>query len=67
MLKGVSEGRMMRYPIARHEPLKAELEAFATAVAEDKPAPVSGADGLAALRLALALVQSGESQQIVSV
>lgn len=67
LLKGVSEGRMVRYPIARYEPLKAELEAFATAVAEDKPAPVSGADGLAALRLALALVQSGESQQIVRV
>lgn len=67
MLKGVSEGRMVRYPIARYEPLKAELEAFATAVAEDKLVPVSGADGLAALRLALALVQSGESQQIVSV
>ncbi|OQA21149.1 MAG: putative oxidoreductase YcjS [Chloroflexi bacterium ADurb.Bin360] len=67
LLKGVSEGRMVRYPIARHEPLKAELEAFAAAVAEDQPVPVSGADGLAALRLALALVQSGESQQIVSV
>ena len=67
LLKGVSEGRMVRYPIARHEPLKAELEAFAAAVAEDKPVPVSGADGLAALRLALALVQSGKSQQIVSV
>jgi predicted dehydrogenase len=65
LLKGVSEGRMVRYPIARYEPLKAELEAFATAVAEDKPVPVSGADGLAALRLALALVQSGQSQQLV--
>ncbi|MDX9955432.1 MAG: Gfo/Idh/MocA family oxidoreductase [Anaerolineae bacterium] len=65
LLKGVSEGRMVRYPIARYEPLKAELEAFATAVAEDKPVPVSGADGLAALRLALALVQSGQSQQLM--
>ena len=67
LLKGVSEGRMVRYPIARYEPLKVELEAFAAAVAEDSPVPVSGADGLAALRLALALVQSGKSQQIVSV
>lgn len=67
LLKGVSEGRMVRYPIARYEPLKAELEAFANAVLEDKPVPVSGADGLAALRLALALVKSGESQQLICV
>ncbi len=67
LLKGVSEGRMMRYPIARYEPLKAELEAFANAVLEGKPAPVSGADGLAALRLALALVESGKMQQIVRI
>lgn len=67
LLKGVSEGRMVRYPIARYEPLKAELEAFAQAVAEDTPVPVRGEDGLAALRLALALVESGLNHQIVEV
>jgi len=67
LLKGVSEGRMVRFPIARYEPLKAELEAFATAVIEDQPAPVSGEDGVAALRLALALVESGETRQVVHV
>lgn len=67
LLKGVSEGRMVRYPIARYEPLRAELEAFAEAVLEDGAVPVSGEDGLAALRLALALVESGNTQDIVRV
>lgn len=67
LLKGVSEGRMVRYPIARYEPLKAELEAFATAVLENKPVPVNGQDGLAALRLAIALVESGRTHRIIEV
>ncbi len=66
MLKGVSEGKMVRYPIQRYEPLKAELEAFAEAVLNDTPAPVSGEDGLAALQLALALVESGKTHQVVN-
>ena len=67
LLKGVSEGRMVRYPIARYEPLKAELEAFANAVLEDKPSPVSGEDGVVALRLALALREAGRRNEIVRV
>jgi predicted dehydrogenase len=60
LLRGVSEGRMIRYPIGKYEPLKAELEAFVQAVVEDSPVPVNGEDGLAALRLARAMVQSGK-------
>ncbi|HQE92305.1 MAG TPA: Gfo/Idh/MocA family oxidoreductase [Anaerolineae bacterium] len=67
ILKGVSEGRMVRYPIQRYEPLRAELEAFVTAVLNDTPLPVSGADGLAALRLALAIVESGRTHQVLEV
>jgi predicted dehydrogenase len=67
VLKGVSEGRMVRYPLQRYEPLKAELEAFAEAVLDDEPVPVSGEDGLQALRLALALVESGETHRIVRI
>jgi predicted dehydrogenase len=58
---------MVRYPIRRYEPLRAELEAFAGAVLDRTPAPVTGADGLAALKLALALVTSGQTHQIVAV
>ncbi len=64
-LKGVSEGSMTRYALQRFEPLKAELQGFLKAVQEDGPVPVSGEDGLAALRLALALVESGETHQVV--
>lgn len=67
MLKGVSEGKMIRYPLQRYEPLRAELAAFADAVVAGTPTPVSGADGLAALRLALALVESSQLQQIIKI
>jgi UDP-N-acetylglucosamine 3-dehydrogenase len=66
-LKGVSEGSMIRFALQRYEPLKAELQAFLRSVREDTPVPVSGADGLQALRLALALVESGRTHQVVEV
>jgi UDP-N-acetylglucosamine 3-dehydrogenase len=66
-IKGVSEGSMTRFALQRYEPLKAELQAFLHAIQEGGPMPVSGEDGLAALRLALALVESGQTHRIVSV
>jgi predicted dehydrogenase len=66
-IKGVSEGEMVRYPLRRYEPLRAELEAFVDAVVHGKPVPVSGADGLEALRLAQALIESGQKKQVVRV
>ena len=56
---------MIRYPVARREPLRNELEAFATAVRDDLPVPVSAEDGLAALDLAQALVRSGQTGLVV--
>jgi len=66
-LKGVSEGKMIRFAFQRYEPLKAELQAFLRAVQDGTPVPVSGEDGLAALRLALALVESGKTHQVIEV
>ena len=66
-IKGVSEGQMIRYAVKRQEPLQAELQAFAQAVQTGTPVPVSGEDGLAALRLALALVESGQTHQVIEV
>jgi predicted dehydrogenase len=64
-LKGVSEGSMIRYAIQRFEPLKAELQAFLKALQDGKPVPVSGEDGLAALRISLALVESGQTHKVI--
>ena len=67
VLKGVSEGSMVRYSLQRYEPLKAELQAFLKAVRGEAPVAVTGEDGLKALRLALALVESGLKHQVVEV
>ena len=66
MLRGVSEGPMVMYAIHKREPLLAEMEAFAKAVQGDEASGiVSGADGREALRLALALVESGTEGKVV--
>jgi UDP-N-acetylglucosamine 3-dehydrogenase len=65
-IKGVSEGSMTRFALQRYEPLKAELQAFLRAIQSSSSMPVSGEDGLAALRLALALVESGQNHHIIS-
>jgi len=66
-IRGVSEGSMTRFPIKRQEPLKAELTAFIDAVREGHKVPVSGQDGLEALRISMALVESGKTHQVVEV
>lgn len=66
-IRGVSEGKMIRYDLKRQEPLKAELQAFLDAVRTGNPVPTSGEDGLKALRLALALVESGETHRVIEV
>lgn len=64
-LKGVTEGSMTRFAIPRFEPLKAELQAFLKAIQDGTPVPVSGEDGLAALKISLALVESGENHRVI--
>lgn len=59
LLKGVSEGRMIRFPVRKAEPLKAELRAFARCIVEDSAVPVPAEEGVDALRAALAMVRSG--------
>lgn len=66
-LRGVSEGCMTRFGVQRYEPLKAELKAFLNSIQKNEPPPVSGEDGLEALRLALALVESGHTNRVIQV
>lgn len=65
ILRGVSEGAMTRYPVSREEPLKRELEAFAAAIRGEDAEIVTGKDGLAALRLAHAILSSGTETRLV--
>jgi UDP-N-acetylglucosamine 3-dehydrogenase len=66
MLRGVSEGRMIRHVVAKREPLRAELETFVSSIRGETPVPVSGEDGLKALQVAQAIVRSGQSNQAVT-
>ncbi len=66
-IRGVSEGKMIRYAMKRQEPLKAEIQAFLDAVQNDTDVPITGEDGLKALRLSLALVESGIKHQVIEV
>ncbi len=59
VLRGVSEGQMVRFAIAKKEPLRAEQEAFLAAVRGERTVAVSGEDGLKALEIAQAIVRSG--------
>jgi predicted dehydrogenase len=66
-IASVTEGPMTRYPIAYQEPLRLELEAFRDALLAGGPAPVSAGDGIAALAVSEALVQSARDHLPVAV
>jgi UDP-N-acetylglucosamine 3-dehydrogenase len=65
LLRGVHEGRMIRYHVDKKEPLRSEQESFLAAVCDDAPLVVKGEDGLRALELAEAIVTSGKENKIV--
>ncbi|MDD5466619.1 MAG: Gfo/Idh/MocA family oxidoreductase [Anaerolineales bacterium] len=65
IFKGVREGEMIRFVVNRKEPLRAEQEAFLAAVGGEIQNPVPGEDGLIALRLAQAMINSSELHQAV--
>jgi predicted dehydrogenase len=66
VLRGVSEGRMIRHVVTKKEPLRAEQEAFLAAVRGEAPVGVTGQDGLKALELAQAVVSSGLEHRAIS-
>jgi UDP-N-acetylglucosamine 3-dehydrogenase len=65
MLKGVGEGNMIKLRIGKKEPLQAELEAFVRSAEQGGEPPVTGEDGLRALSLAQAMVESGREHRTV--
>ena len=61
-MRGVSEGDMVRYALARREPLRLELEAFRDLVLGDAAAPVVALQaGLQAVQAAEAVLRSARS------
>lgn len=64
-VSGVNPGRMERFHIDRKEPLKMELRAFIDSILNDRNVPVTGEDGLEALKIALLVQQSGLTQTII--
>ncbi len=64
VLTGVSEGEMIRYPIASQEPLRVELESFVRACSGKSAIEVTGEDGLMALYMAQLLRKAGQENQI---
>jgi UDP-N-acetylglucosamine 3-dehydrogenase len=62
-MRGPGEGDMVRYALARREPLRVEWEAFIGALRTGEPPPVSGLDGLAALSTARAIQAAGSTHE----
>lgn len=66
VLRGVTEGPVVKLAVENREPLRNELEAFVAAINGEGSRIVTGEDGLEALRIALALIESGRTNQAVS-
>jgi UDP-N-acetylglucosamine 3-dehydrogenase len=65
-IRGGTAGAVIRFPLQRVEPLKAELDAFTDCVLDDLPEPVSAADGCRALAAALAVRDSAAHSRRVT-
>jgi UDP-N-acetylglucosamine 3-dehydrogenase len=64
-LRTVSEGSVIRFPVAQSEPLRLELESFLRAVRQGTPVEVDGEAGLRALHLALVLITSASESRAI--
>lgn len=65
VLRGVGEGNFTGFKVNRVEPLRAEVEDFIKAVKTGSDPKVTGEDAMQALRLAEAMVRSGQVGQPV--
>jgi UDP-N-acetylglucosamine 3-dehydrogenase len=64
VLRGVSEGRMIRFVVNKREPLRVEHEHFLAAVSGETEIQVTGEDGLRALEVAHALIAAAEDHRV---
>jgi UDP-N-acetylglucosamine 3-dehydrogenase len=61
LIRGVSEGMVVKYPIKKREPLKVELENFIALVEGTNPHCENGLDAKIAIELVMALKESARS------
>lgn len=64
-LSGVTEGEVVRFPIAQAEPLRLELKSFLEAIRTEARPEVDGESALRALQLALALILSASEARVI--
>ena len=67
MFRGVSEGDVIRYAIAKHEPLRMEHENFRDAVMGKDSDIVTMQQGLATVVVAEAIIESARTNSIVTI
>lgn len=67
VMRGVSEGAMIRYAIRKKEPLRAEQEAFLAAIAGEQQQLPRGTESVYALKIALALTKSGQDGRVIEI
>ncbi len=63
LIRGVSEGMVIQYPVKKKEPLRAELESFIACVRDRLPGVGNGRDAMVALELVAALMQASADGQ----
>jgi predicted dehydrogenase len=61
----IVEGRKLRIKIDNAEPLKNELDAFADSIMKNKKVPVTGKEGMDALRIAQKFVESSKKNEVI--
>ncbi len=65
VLRGVLEGKMVKYKINKTEPLRNEILHFIDAVKHNKTPSVSGEVGLENLKIALKFIESSKKKEVI--
>jgi predicted dehydrogenase len=65
-LAGVSEGTMTRLKVRKAEPLRLEYEDLVRAITENTEPTVTGAEGLAVLRVAYRIMEAAQTGKVVA-
>jgi len=62
----VIEGKMIKIKITNKEPLKCELEAFTESIINGYDSPITGHEGMEALKIAQAFIESAKNNKTIT-